>query len=158
LRVQDWKALNRVFFWALETERRAMFLLLCLIVIVAAFNIVSILTMKVMERTKEIGVLKSLGATEGSVLAVFVCEGLSLGLSGTLVGFGLGVPLCWLADHYRWIEAGADLYNLSYLPFRLEAGNLLAVALASVLISLTTTLYPSWQASRLEPVKAMWAE
>jgi lipoprotein-releasing system permease protein len=155
LRVRDWRQLNAAFFAALQLEKWAMFIILCLIVMVAAFNIVSTLSMKVMEKTKDIGVLKAIGSTDGSVLKVFLYEGLAIGLSGTVLGMILGTGFCWLADRYRLVTVGTDLYNLSYLPFKMEALDLVSVFAASLLISVVTTLLPSLQAARLDPVEAM---
>jgi lipoprotein-releasing system permease protein len=114
--------------------------------------------MKVMEKTKDIGVLKALGATDGTVLRVFLLEGLSIGALGTLVGLVLGTGFCTVADRYRLFRGAAEMYNMSHLPFRMEASDLVAVCAASLLISLATTFYPSYQAARLDPVEAMRGE
>jgi lipoprotein-releasing system permease protein len=155
LRVRDWRQLNAAFFSALQLEKWAMFIILCLIVTVAAFNIVSTLTMKVMERTEDIGVLKALGATDGSILKVFLLEGGSIGVLGTVAGLVLGVALCTVADRYHLVRIPSEIYNLSYLPFRLETTDVLAVCVASFVISVLTTVYPSYQAARLDPVEAI---
>jgi lipoprotein-releasing system permease protein len=153
--VRDWRQLNAAFFSALQLERWAMFIVLSLIIMVAAFNIVSTLTMKVMERTKDIGVLKSMGATDRSVLSVFLYEGLTIGVAGTVLGLVLGSTLCYVADTYRLIQPPGEVFNVSHLPFRMEARDLVAICAASLMISLGTTLYPSYQASQLDPVEAM---
>jgi lipoprotein-releasing system permease protein len=155
VRIRDWRQMNAAFFSALQLEKWAMFIILCLIVMVAAFNIVSSLSMKVMEKTQDIGVLKAIGATDGAILRVFLLEGAAIGAVGTAVGLVLGTGFCLLAERHRLIPIPGDIFNLDHLPFRLELLDVVAVCTASLLISLLTTLYPSIQAARLNPVEAI---
>jgi lipoprotein-releasing system permease protein len=153
--VRDWSEMNRAFFAALKLEKQAMFLILVLIILVAAFNIVGTLTMMVMEKHRDIGILKSMGASARSILAIFLTQGLSIGVLGTLIGGVTGVAACLLGDRYHLISLQSEVYYLSYLPFRLEPADLIAICSASLLISLLATIYPAWQASRLDPVEAI---
>ncbi len=155
LRVRDWRQMNAAFFSALELEKWAMFVILCLIVVVASFNIVSTLTMKVMEKSRDIGVLRALGATEHSILAVFVIEGLWIGILGTILGTYLGVSLCYLADAHHLITSAAQVYDVAYLPFKTQPVDVLIVCFASVSISFLTAIPPSLQAMHLDPILAI---
>lgn len=153
--VRDWMSLNRNLFAALKLERVTMFIILTLIILVAAFNIVSTLIMVVMEKTKDIAILKSMGANRGTILRIFVYEGLMIGLFGTILGVVGGLVLCWLLKKYQFIQLPRDIYYLDRLPVLVNAGEVIFIAVAAVLICLAATLYPAWQGSRLDPAEAV---
>ncbi len=154
-RANNWVHLNRTLFSWMATEKRVMFVILTLVVLVAAFNIASTLIMVVMEKTREIGVLKSMGASLRSVLAIFVIEGTVIGGAGTLLGCAAGYICCRLIEKYDFIPLPADIYFIDSLPIKVELLDVAQVAGAAMLISLLATLYPAWKASRLEPVHAI---
>jgi len=154
-RTNDWIQLNQNLFSALNLEKLTMFVILSLIVLVAAFNIIATLIMIVVEKTKDIGILKAMGATGRSILRIFMWEGLAVGIGGTLLGTGIGAFLSWLVGRYRFISIPGEVYFLDRLPARLEGGDLLTVALVALLISFLATVYPAWKASQLEPVEAI---
>ena len=152
---QNWMELNATLFSALKLEKLAMALILGLIVVVAAFNIISTLIMVVADKTREIGILKSMGMTDGTVLRVFMQQGLAIGVVGTLLGTGLGLLLVWLLDTYQFIELPGDVYFLDTLPVALDPLDLTLIVILSVLVSFLATIYPARQASRLLPVEAI---
>lgn len=152
---KDWMRMNQNLFSALKLEKTAMFIILTLIVLVAAFNIISTLTMVVMEKTKDIAVLKSMGAKSGSILRIFVYEGLIIGCTGTAIGVAGGLGLCKILSRYQFIKLPSDVYPMSTLPVKVLPFDVTAVALAAVLITFLATIYPSWQASRIEPAEAL---
>lgn len=153
--VRDWAEMNRNLFSALKLEKIAMFIILVLIVLVAAFNIASTLIMMVMEKNKDIAILKSMGATSKSIMKIFVVEGLTIGFVGTLLGCIFGFLICWVADTYKLIKLQGDVYYLDHLPFKMTALDFVLVATMSILICLLATVYPAWQASKLDPVVAL---
>ncbi len=152
---RDWISMNHNLFSALKLEKTAMFIVLALIVLVAAFNIISTLIMVVMEKGKEIAVLKSMGATSASIMRIFVYEGLIIGLSGTILGVGGGLAICKLLGRYQFIKLPGDVYPMTTLPVQVLPLDVTLVAMAAVFITLLATLYPSWQASRVDPVVAL---
>lgn len=152
---RDWMEMNKNLFSALKLEKLAMFIILILIILVAAFNIVSTLVMMVLEKHKDIGILKSMGATAKSIMSIFFLEGLTIGVVGTFVGLIGGVLICWVADTYQIIKLQADIYYISYLSFKMQPLDLILICTASVLISILATIYPVWQASKLDPVEAL---
>jgi lipoprotein-releasing system permease protein len=152
---RDWMRMNRSLFAALKLEKIAMFIILTLIVLVAAFNITSTLIMMVMEKTKDIAILKSMGATRRSIMQIFMLEGLIIGVFGTAIGLGLGFFLAGILQKYEFIKLPSDVYYISTLPVKIESLDVALIAGATILISFLATLYPSWQASRLEPVEAI---
>ncbi len=153
--VQTWITTNRALFSALKLEKLAMGLILFLIVLVAAFNIVSTLVMVVSDRTREIGILKAMGMTRAGILRVFVLQGVWIGAVGTVAGTGLGLILCWVLDRYQIIRIPPDVYFVDHLPVDLQITDLLTIVVASTLVALVATIYPARQASRLEPVDAI---
>lgn len=153
--VESWITWNQALFSALKLEKIAMTLILSLIVVVAAFNIVSTLVMVVSDRTREIGILRAMGMTQKGILRVFVMQGLWIGITGTLTGGGLGLFLCWLLDRYQIIKIPPDVYFVDHLPVSLQAMDLMGIIAISVTISFLATLYPAYRASRLEPVDAI---
>ena len=163
MRVVDWQQSNNSFFAAVQVERNVMFLILTLIILVAAFNVVSSLIMMVKDKTRDIAVLRTIGAGRGAVLRIFLMCGASVGVTGTVVGVVLGVLFCWNIETLQgWVEAatGAQVFNpevyyLTHLPAKLnwaEVGQVMAMALT---LSLLATLYPSWRAARTDPVEAL---
>ncbi|MDZ7779747.1 MAG: ABC transporter permease [Gemmatimonadota bacterium] len=153
--VESWMTRNRALFSALRLEKLAMGLILFLIVLVAAFNIVSTLVMVVADRTREIGILKAMGMTRAGILRVFVLQGAWIGIVGTGVGTMLGVLISWLLGRYEIIRIPPDVYFVDHLPVSLRVTDVLLIVGASVLVAFLATIYPALQASRLEPVDAI---
>jgi lipoprotein-releasing system permease protein len=151
--VTDWTQANAALFSALKLEKFTYFLVLMLIVLVAAFNIVATLVMVVMERRKEIAILRAMGARAGSVAAIFLCEGAALGLTGTAIGVLGGFVTSFLIGKYHLIHLPADLFMVSAVPVRLYPVNFLAVAAAAVVLCLGASLYPAFKARTLSPVE-----
>ena len=153
--VEDWMNLNQSLFSALKLEKLAMMVILFLIVLVAAFNIISTLIMVVTDKTREIGILKAMGMTDSAVLRIFMLQGLTIGLVGTTLGGIGGGILVWVLDRYQLIELPGDVYFIDRLPVALDPLDVVMIVIASLLISFAATLYPSRQASRLLPVEAI---
>jgi lipoprotein-releasing system permease protein len=159
----DWRQRNATFFNALQVERNVMFLILTLIVLVAALNIVSGLIMLVKDKSGDIAIMRTMGATQGSMMRVFLITGASIGIVGTLTGFLLGVVVCLNIESIRrflsWMTStelfSPELYFLSKLPADMDVGETTAVVLMAFTLSLLATLYPSWRAARLDPVEAL---
>jgi lipoprotein-releasing system permease protein len=152
---KDWMQSNRNLFSALKLEKVVMFIILVLIVMVAAFNIISTLIMVVMDKTKDIAVLMTLGATRRMVRKIFALEGLLIGVAGTVTGMILGGLLCFLLRRYQFIKLPSDVYYISTLPVDLSPGILVLVGASSILICFLATLYPSRQASLVDPAEAI---
>ncbi len=144
--------MNKNLFSALKLEKIAMFIILVLIITVAAFNIISTLIMVVMEKAKDIAILKSMGATSTSIMRIFMIEGLVIGIAGTVIGTSGGVLSCMLLKKYQFIKLPSDVYYISTLPVRMDPFLIGIIAVAAVCITFLATLYPSWQASKLDPV------
>ena len=153
--LRDWKRLNEPLFAALRLEKMGMTLVLLLIVLVAAFNIVSPLVMVVADKTREIGILRSMGMTARGILRIFMLQGLTIGVSGTLLGLGGGVGLSWVIDYFDLIALPGDVYLIDELPIILNPLDMGLILFLSVLISFSATIYPSRQAARLTPVQAI---
>ncbi len=159
----DWRQRNVTFFSALEVERNVMFLILTLIVLVADLNIISSLIMLVKEKGQAIAILRTMGATRGTVMRIFVITGASIGFIGTIVGVILGLLICHYIEQIRqfisWMTAtelfSPELYFLSKLPADVDVGETISVVLMALALSLIATLYPAWRASRLDPVEAL---
>jgi len=154
-RTVDWQEQNESLFQALKLEKLGMGLILLLIVLVAAFNIVSNLTMVVADKTREIGILKAMGMTSGSVRRVFFAQGLVIGLVGTLLGVMLGIAASLALGKYQFIKLNPEIYFIDHLPVATEAIDILMTIVASVGIAAIATLYPSMQAARLYPIEAI---
>jgi lipoprotein-releasing system permease protein len=159
----DWRQRNATFFSALQVERNVMFLILTLIVLVAAFNIASSLIMLVKDKGRDIGILRTMGASQGSIMRVFLITGAAIGVIGDLVGFLVGLTVCLNIESIRqfmsWLTNtelfSPELYFLSRLPADLDVGETTAVVVMALALSLLATLYPSWRAARLDPVEAL---
>jgi lipoprotein-releasing system permease protein len=152
---KDWKMMNRSLFSALKLEKITMFIILTMIVLVGALNIISTLVMVVMEKTREVAILRAMGGSAKSVMSVFMIQGILVGVIGTLSGLASGLGICYLLAKYRFIKLPADVYYISTLPVKVELGDVFFVGAAAILISFVATLYPSWYASRLNPVEAL---
>jgi lipoprotein-releasing system permease protein len=163
VRIVDWRQNNNSFFAAVKVEQNVMFLILTLIILVAAFNVISSLIMMVKDKTRDIAVLRTFGAGRGAVMRIFLMCGASVGVTGTLVGVILGVLFCLNIETLQhWVEAatGASVFNpevyyLTHLPARLNASEVIQVVLMALGLSLLATLYPSWRAARTDPVEAL---
>ncbi|WP_210489301.1 lipoprotein-releasing ABC transporter permease subunit [Microvirga antarctica] len=159
----DWRQRNRTFFGALEVERNVMFLILTLIVLVAALNIISGLIMLVKDKSSDIAILRTMGATKGAVMRVFLITGASIGIVGTIAGFALGLLLALNVESIRSFISRltstnlfpAELYFLSRLPADVNPTEVLTILLMAMVLSLLATLYPSWRAAKLDPVEAL---
>ena len=152
---RSWSELNKNLFSALKLEKITMFIILALIVVVASFNIASTLIMMVMEKTKDIGILKSIGADNISIRKIFMLDGFLIGFIGTFLGAIGGFILCYLLKTYQFIKLPRDIYYIDRLPVNLELFDYMAVIVSAMLISLLSTFYPAWQASKMEPVEAL---
>jgi len=152
---KDWMRMNRNLFSALKLEKTVMFIILALIVLVAAFNIASTLIMMVMGKTRDIAILKAMGAKDSSIRKIFIFKGMIIGFVGTALGVCTGFILCKLLEKYKFIELPGDVYYISTLPVRLESLDVFLIAAASMMICFIATLYPAHQASRLNPVEAI---
>lgn len=151
---KDWMRMNRNIFSALKLEKTALSVIMTLVVLVAAFNIVSTLIMVVMEKTKDIAILKSMGATSGSIMRIFMYEGLVIGFTGTILGIAGGLTLCEILSRYHFIKL-PDVYPVSTLPVKVLPFDVALIALSAVLITFLATLYPSYQAAKIDPAVAL---
>ena len=163
VRVIDWRQANRALFNALAVERNVMFMILTLIILVAAFNIISGLIMLVKDKGRDIAILRTMGATRGMVMRIFLLAGASVGVIGTLLGFAAGLAFAANIETIRqWLEGltntelfAAEIYFLSKLPAEVQTGDVVSVVGMSLVLSLLATLYPAWRAARLDPVEAL---
>jgi len=162
-RVYDWQKTNASFFNAIQVERNVMFLILTLIIVVAAFNIISSLIMLVKDKGRDIAILRTMGATRGMIMRIFFIAGASIGVFGTLGGFALGLWFSLNIETIRqWIQSitgtelfAAEIYFLSQLPAKVDPMEVLATVLMGLGLSFLATLYPSWRAARLDPAEAL---
>ncbi len=152
--LRDWMEINKSLFSALKLEKTAMFIILTLIILVAAFNIASALIMMVMEKNRDIAVLKAMGATNKSIRKIFIYKGMIIGVIGTVTGTLLGIAACSFLKKYDFIQL-PDAYPFSTLPVQLEILDVLVIAVSAVVICFLSTLYPSYKASRMNPVEAI---
>jgi len=150
---RDWMKLNKNLFSALKLEKIIMFIILVLIILVASFNIVSTLTMIVVEKNREIAILKAMGATREGVMRIFMLDGLIIGIVGTAIGIPLGYAACEILQQFYTLPS--DIYYISHLPVKIKGLDVLLVSLSAVIISFLATLYPSWQAAKLNPSEAL---
>jgi lipoprotein-releasing system permease protein len=159
----DWRERNATFYNTLNVERNVMFLILTLIVLVAALNIISGMIMLVKDKGRDIAILRTMGASRGAIMRVFFMTGASIGIVGTIAGFLLGVVICWNIDEIRhgitWLTNTklfpAEVYFLSRLPAEMDAGEIVTIVGMALGLSVIATLYPSWRAARLDPVEAL---
>ncbi|AHI25963.1 lipoprotein-releasing ABC transporter permease subunit [Komagataeibacter swingsii] len=163
VRVMDWTQSNNAFFGAVQVEQNVMFLILTLIILVAAFNVISSLIMMVKDKSADIAVLRTLGATRGAIMRIFLMCGASVGVTGTFAGTGLGIVFCLNIEHIRQLLqriTGTNLFNpevyyLEHLPARLIWSQVIEVIVMALVLSLLATLYPSWRAAKTDPVEAL---
>ena len=154
-RVRDWMEMHKNLYAALKLEKMAMFIILVLIILVAAFNIVGTLIMVVNDKHKDIAILKSMGARSLSIMKIFILEGLIIGLTGTTLGILGGFLLAFLQNTYHIIALPPDVYYISHLLIKITPRDLILVVFSAISITLLATIYPSWQASKLDPVEAL---
>jgi lipoprotein-releasing system permease protein len=152
---KDWMQMNRNLFSALKLEKFAMFIILVLIILVASFNIVSTLIMNVIEKSREIAILKAMGATNKGIMTIFMLQGLLIGIVGTIIGVSCGYLLNYVLDTYQIIKLPPDVYYLSHLPVKMKLFDFLVVSLSAVTISFLATIYPARQAAKLNPVEPL---
>ena len=154
-KVTDWTRENAPLFNALQEEKFAQFVVLLLIVLVAAFNIIATLVMVVMERRKEIAILRASGARSASIARIFLYEGALLGVIGTVLGTSASLVFCWLQDRYHMIRLPADMFMISYVPVRIYTLNFVLVAAAAIVLCVIAALYPALKAATLSPVEVI---
>jgi len=152
---KDWKMMNKSLFSALKLEKVTMFIILIMIVLVGALNIISSLVMLVMEKTRDIAILRTMGASSRSIMRIFIYQGLFVGLVGTALGIVSGSILCHLLARYKFIKLPPDVYYITTLPVRMEWFDIVLIAAAAVVISFLATIFPSRQAARINPVEAL---
>jgi len=152
---RDWMEMNSNFYSALKLEKWGMFIMVLFLVIIAAFNIVTTLIMMVMEKNRDIGILRSMGACKKTVMRIFIFEGMIIGVLGTLIGLVSGIVICYVLDTYKLISLPQDIYYIAYLPFKMVLSEILIILVSSLVICFLATLYPSLKASRLDPVEAI---
>ena len=159
----DWRQRNQTFFSALQVERNVMFMILTLIVLVAALNIISGLIMLVKDKGHDIAILRTMGATRGAILRIFLMTGAAIGVAGTLAGVALGVVICLNVEKIRqffsWVSGtvlfNPELYFLSQLPARMDFGETASIVAMALVLSFIATIFPAWRAARLDPVEAL---
>jgi lipoprotein-releasing system permease protein len=154
-RVRDWTEVNRNLFAALKLEKFVYFIVLCLIVVVAAFNIFATLTMVVKEKRKDIAILKSMGASNPSIGRIFMLKGLVIGVVGMVLGNLGGLAGCWLLDRYHFVELPKDVFIVSTVPVHIDPANFAVVGVVSVAICLVASLSPAWRAANLVPAEVI---
>ena len=152
---RDWMSMNRNLFAAFKLEKIGMFICVALIILVAALNIISALIMLVMEKGRDIAILKSMGATSGSIMKIFFLQGLVISLTGTVLGVLGGLGLCELLSRYQFIELPSNVYPMTTLPIKVLPTDVAIIACCSIIISLSATIYPSWKASRVKPAEVL---
>ncbi|NQW00822.1 MAG: FtsX-like permease family protein, partial [Rhodospirillales bacterium] len=163
IRVHDWQRANASFFNAIQVERNVMFLILTLIIVVAAFNIISSMIMLVKDKGRDIAILRTMGATRGTIMRIFFIAGASIGVIGTLGGFVLGLSFADNIESIRqWIQSlsgselfAAEIYFLSQLPAIVDTSEVIAVVSMGFGLSMIATIYPAWRAARLDPAEAL---
>jgi len=152
---KDWIQLNRNLFSALKLEKFTMFVILTLIILVASFNIISTLIMSVIEKEREIAILKTMGATNKAIMSIFILQGLIIGITGTVIGIIGGYLIGYIINNYDIIKLPADVYYLSHLPVKMKLFDFIIVSVSAIVISLFATVYPAYQAAKLDPVEIL---
>jgi lipoprotein-releasing system permease protein len=152
---QDWASMNQSLFSALWLEKMGISIAVALIVIVGALNIISSLILMVMQKSRDIAILKTMGASARSIMAIFIAQGTAIGIVGTAIGGAGGLTLCWVLDHYQVVHIPIDVYQVSYVPFIVLVPDFVIVVVSAVAICFASTIYPSRQAARLDPVQAL---
>jgi lipoprotein-releasing system permease protein len=158
VQVKTWKEINRPLFLALRLEKIVMFVTISLIIFVAALNLISSLSMLILEKRPSVGVLRTLGATERTILIIFLQVGLLIGLSGTLLGNVFGLSVSWAVNHYHLVPLPAGIYPLAYLPLTIDPSDVLGVNIVAIMLSVIATWYPARMASQLDPIAAIREE
>ena len=153
--VRDWMQLNQNLFAALKLEKLGIFIALDLIILVAALNIISALIMVVMEKTRDIAILKSMGTKTSSIMRIFFYQGMVIGVIGTILGVISGLGLCELLKRYKIIELPSNVYPMSTIPIKVVPGDVTIIAVSALVITLAATLYPSWKAAKVRPAEAL---
>jgi lipoprotein-releasing system permease protein len=161
--ITDWRQRNATFYNTLQVERNVMFLILMLIVLVAGLNIISGMIMLVKDKGRDIGILRTMGASRGAIMRVFFITGASIGVIGTMAGLILGIVVCLNIEEIRqfisWMTSTqlfpSEVYFLSRLPAEMDSGEITTIVIMALAISVVATLYPSWRAARLDPVEAL---
>jgi lipoprotein-releasing system permease protein len=156
--IRDWEEINKPLFLALRLEKVVMFVTISLIIFVAALNLVSSVAMLIVEKRPQVGVLRTLGASERSILIVYLAVGLFIGISGTLLGNVIGLGVSWAADRFRLIPLPQDVYAMAHLPFLIELPEVLTVNVITVVLAILATWYPARLAARLDPIAAIKEE
>jgi lipoprotein-releasing system permease protein len=152
---RNWMEMNANLFAALKLEKAAMSIMLTLIVLVGSFSIVTTLVMLVMEKSRDIAIMMSMGATKSHIRRIFMLQGTIIGVVGTTLGFGLGLLVCWLLKRYQFIKLPPGVYSLDHLPVLLQWQDLAAIAVGAMVLCFLATIYPARQASSLEPAEAL---
>ena len=155
---RDWTVTHEQLWAMLALEKHTMFVILTLIILVAAFNILATLIMIVIEKTREIGIMKAMGATNGAVVRIFILKGFIIGTLGTALGLAAGLGLCHILKKYQFVQLPAEVYALRTLPVVVQSWDVLFICLVALAISVAATIYPAWRAARLEPVEAIQHE
>jgi lipoprotein-releasing system permease protein len=158
VQVKTWKEINRPLFLALRLEKIVMFVTISMIIFVAALNLISSLSMLILEKRPSVGVLRTLGATERTILVIFLEVGLLIGISGTILGNLFGLSASWLIDHYHLVPLPAGIYPIAYLPLTIDPSDVIGVNAVAIVLSIIATWYPARMASRLDPIAAIREE
>ncbi|MBB5144751.1 lipoprotein-releasing system permease protein [Desulfovibrio intestinalis] len=153
--VRSWMEMNANLFAALKLEKIGMFILLTMVVLIGSFSIVTTLVMLVMEKTRDIAIMMSMGATRGMIRRIFMLQGSIIGVVGTLLGYAFGLSLGWLLKRYQFIKLPENVYTLDHLPISITVTDVLIVGASAMLLCFLATLYPARQAARLEPAEAL---
>lgn len=152
---RDWMEMNRNLFSSLKLQKFVFFIILTLIILVAAFNIASTLIMNVLEKEREIAILKTMGTTNRGVMSIFIIQGLLIGITGTVIGIAMAYCSGYLINTYDLIKLPADIYYLSSLTAKMKLSDFVAVSISAIIISFISTLYPAWKASRINPIEPL---
>ena len=153
--VRSWMEMNANLFAALKLEKIGMFILLAMVVLIGSFSIVTTLVMLVMEKTRDIAIMMSMGATSSMIRRIFMFQGTIIGVIGTLLGYAFGLSLGWLLKRYQFIKLPENVYTLDHLPIIISLSDVLIIGASAMLLCFLATLYPARQASRLQPAEAL---